>query len=88
MQQSGETENQLRLRALPYFKELVALPHNFWQDVSAVCYRWIISLGYKKKVEVDAKKLARYRNMYYSKMIFRPLISWAVLTWLLRVLVF
>ena len=63
MQQSGETENELRLRALPYFKELVALPHNFWQDVSAVCYRWIISLGYKKKVEVDAKKLARYRNI-------------------------
>ena len=30
--ETGETEQELRAKALPYFKELVALPHNFWQD--------------------------------------------------------
>ena len=63
MQQTGESESNLRNKALPYFKELVALPHNFWQDVAGVFYRWVISLGYENKVEVDVVKLERYRSI-------------------------
>ena len=63
MQQTGETESKLRSKALPYFKELVALPHNFWQDVAGAFYRWVISLGYEKEVEIDVAKLERYRSI-------------------------
>ncbi len=61
MQETGETEEQLRSRALPYFKELVALPHNFWQDVAGAFNRWIISLGYENQLVVDLEKLEKYR---------------------------
>ncbi len=63
MRQSDESENELRTRAMPYFKELVALPHNFWQDVSGMFNRWVISLGYEKQVEVDVTKLERFRSV-------------------------
>ena len=63
MQQTGKTESELRYKALPYFKELIALPHNFWQDVTAVINRWIISLGYENKLVIDVDKLARYRSI-------------------------
>lgn len=61
MQETGESEDSLRTRALPYFKELVALPHNFWQDVAGAMNRWIISLGYKGNLVVDLEKLEEYR---------------------------
>ena len=63
MRTSGETESELRSRAMPYFKELVALPHNFWQDVAGMLNRWIISLGYENEVVVDVSKLDRYRSI-------------------------
>ncbi|MFT6031966.1 MAG: glycerol-3-phosphate O-acyltransferase [Arenicella sp.] len=61
--QTGKTEQELRDQALPYFKELVALPHNFWQDVAGAFNRWVISLGYENKVVVDVEKLERYRSI-------------------------
>jgi len=63
MQDSGATENELRLRAQPYFRELIALPHNFWQDCAAALNRWIISLGYEQELVVDVEKLERYRSI-------------------------
>ncbi len=60
-EQTGESEIELRQRALPYFKELVAIPHNFWQDVQAAFNRWIMSLGYKNQLVVDVDSLDRYR---------------------------
>jgi len=59
--ETGETEQQLRAKAEPYFKELVALPHNFWQDVAGAFNRWVISLAYENKVVIDVEKLERYR---------------------------
>jgi len=61
--ETGETEQQLRAKALPYFKELVATPHNFWQDVAGAFNRWVISLGYENKVVVDVEKLERFRSI-------------------------
>ena len=61
MQETGESEQELRAKALPYFRELVALPHNFWQDVAAAFNRWVISLGYENKLVVDIEKLEQYR---------------------------
>lgn len=60
-QKTGESEAVLRQRALPYFKELVAIPHVFWQDVWAALNRWFMSLGYKNQVVVDAESLQNYR---------------------------
>lgn len=62
-EQTGDSEETLRSRALPYFKELVATPHNFWQDVAGAFNRWVISLGYENKLVVDAEKLDRFRSM-------------------------
>ncbi|MGK0374991.1 MAG: glycerol-3-phosphate O-acyltransferase [Arenicella sp.] len=61
--QTGKTEEELRDKALPYFKELVALPHNFWQDVAGAFNRWVISLAYENKVVIDLDKLERYRSI-------------------------
>jgi len=61
--ETGQTEQELRATALPYFKELVALPHNFWQDVSGAFNRWVISLGYENKVVIDVEKLERFRSI-------------------------
>jgi len=62
-EETGETEEALRTRALPYFKELVATPHNFWQDVAGAFNRWVISLGYENKVVIDEEKLKRFRSI-------------------------
>ena len=62
-EQTGEGEEALRSRALPYFKELVATPHNFWQDVAATFNRWIISLGYENKLVIDQDRLKRFHNI-------------------------
>ena len=64
---TGESEDQLRTKALPYFKELVATPHNFWQDVAGAFNRWVISLGYENKVVVDVEKLERFRSIVREK---------------------
>jgi len=61
MRETGASEDELRAKALPYFKELVALPHNFWQDVAGAFNRWVISLGYENKLVVDVEKLEEYR---------------------------
>ena len=61
--ETGEGEQALRTRALPYFKELVALPHNFWQDAAGAFNRWVISLGYENKVVIDVEKLERFRSI-------------------------
>ena len=61
--ESGKSEAELRQEALPYFKELVALPHNFWQDVAGAFNRWVISLAYENKLVIDTKKLTRFRSI-------------------------
>ena len=61
--QSGEPETELRARALPYFKELVATPHSFWQDVAGAFNRWVISLAYENKLVVDVNRLQHFRNV-------------------------
>lgn len=61
--ETGEPETVLRQRAVKYFKELIALPHNFWQDVVGAMNRWIISLGYSEKMVVDTEKLEEYRSI-------------------------
>jgi len=61
--ETGKSEQALRQQALPYFKELVALPHNFWQDVAGAFNRWVISLGYEDKLVIDTKKLESYRSI-------------------------
>lgn len=61
--ETGKSEQELRQQALPYFKELVSIPHNFWQDVAGVFYRWVISLGYENKLVVDTDKLERFRSI-------------------------
>lgn len=61
--ETGESEEDLRQRALPYFKELVAIPHNFWQDVAGAFNRWIISLGYENKLVIDTENLERFRSI-------------------------
>jgi glycerol-3-phosphate O-acyltransferase len=58
---TGESEDDLRARALPYFKELVATPHNFWQDAAGAFNRWVISIGYENKLVLDVDTLERYR---------------------------
>ncbi len=61
IQDTGKSEEELRTKALPYFKELVATPHIFWLDVAAAFNRWVISLGYENKLVVDLEKLEQYR---------------------------
>ena len=61
--QTGKSEAELRQQALPYFKELVSVPHNFWQDVAGALYRWVISLGYDNKLVIDQEKLERFRSI-------------------------
>jgi len=60
---NGESETELRTRALPYFKELVATPHNFWQDAAGAFNRWVISLGYENKLVVDVNRLQHFRSV-------------------------
>ncbi|MEO0369692.1 MAG: 1-acyl-sn-glycerol-3-phosphate acyltransferase, partial [Pseudomonadota bacterium] len=59
----NESEESLRRRAQVYFKELVSIPHNFWQDVMGAMNRGIISLGYEDKLVMDKKRLMRFRKM-------------------------
>jgi len=61
--ETGESEAQLRERALPIFKELVSIPHNFWQDVMASFNRKVISLGYENELVVDQERLLRFRQI-------------------------
>lgn len=60
---SGESEAKLRERALPIFKELVSVPHNFWQDVMAGFNRSIMGMGYEDELVVDKKRLLRFRQI-------------------------
>ncbi len=60
---TGESESQLRERALPIFKELLSIPHNFWQDVMASFNRKIISLGYENELVLDQERLIRFRQI-------------------------
>jgi len=63
VKETGESEDALRNRALPYFKELVATPHNFWQDVAGAFNRWIISLGYENELVIDTERLKRFHHI-------------------------
>ena len=62
-QETGESESQLRERALPIFKELLSIPHNFWQDVMASFNRKVISLGYENELVLDHENLFRYKQI-------------------------
>lgn len=60
---TGEPEEQLRARALPIFKELISVPHNFWQDVMASFNRKVMALGYEDELVVDQSSLLRFRQI-------------------------
>ena len=62
-EETGQSEAQLRQQALPIFKELVATPQIFWQDVVAAGARKIISMGYDDKLVVDKERLIRFRQI-------------------------
>ncbi|MDB4512061.1 glycerol-3-phosphate 1-O-acyltransferase [Arenicella sp.] len=63
MADGGESEQALRKRALPIFKELIAIPQNFWQDVMATFNRWVIRLGYENELVIDQERLVRFRKI-------------------------
>lgn len=60
---TDSTEAQLREKAIPIFKELVSIPHNFWQDVMASFLRKVISLGYENELVLDQERLMRFRKI-------------------------
>jgi len=60
---TGDSEQALRQQAIPIFKELVAVPHNFWQDLMAAFNRWAISLGYEEELVFDEARLTRFRQI-------------------------
>lgn len=61
--QTGESETELRERALPIFNELISVPHNFWQDVMASFNRRIMGMGYEDDLVVDQERLLRFRQI-------------------------
>ena len=60
---TGRSEEELRSQALPIFKELVSIPHNFWQDVMASFTRKVISLGYENEMVLDQERVNRFRQI-------------------------
>ena len=62
IEETGKTEVQLRQQALPMFKELVSIPHNFWQDVMAAFNRWVISQAYEQEMVIDQQGLKAFRQ--------------------------
>ena len=63
VEQTGETEAQLREQSLPIFKELVATPRNFWQDLMTTFNRKVMSFGYEDQMVFDADRLMRFRQI-------------------------
>lgn len=60
---TGKTETELREQALPIFKELISIPHNFWQDVMASINRKIMGIGYEDELVIDQASLLRFRKI-------------------------
>jgi len=58
---TSRSETELRNEALPILKELVSVPHNFWQDVMASFTRKVISLGYESEMVIDQDRVDRFR---------------------------
>lgn len=61
--QTGQSEEELREAAMPIFKELVSVPHNFWQDVMAGFNRKIMGMGYEDELVIDQARLLRFRKI-------------------------
>ncbi|MBT8115465.1 MAG: 1-acyl-sn-glycerol-3-phosphate acyltransferase, partial [Arenicella sp.] len=62
-EQTGTTEQELRDRALPIFKELISIPQYFWQDVLASLQRKLIDRAYQGEVVMDQSRLTRFRQV-------------------------
>lgn len=62
-EETGESEEALREKAIPIFKELLSIPHNFWQDVMASFNRKVISMGYENELVLDTDRLLRFRQI-------------------------
>ncbi|MFK8053500.1 MAG: glycerol-3-phosphate 1-O-acyltransferase [Woeseiaceae bacterium] len=65
--QTGESVDTLEKRADEIFKELIAIPRTFWQDVLAVFNRKVIGMGYEPKLVVDQESLERVRSVVRNK---------------------
>ena len=72
-EQTGETIAALEARAEGIFRELIAIPRTFWQDVIASFNRKMIGMGYDPEFVVDQEALERIRTIVRN----RP----AVLLW-------
>ncbi|MEN7341862.1 MAG: glycerol-3-phosphate 1-O-acyltransferase [Pseudomonadota bacterium] len=65
--ETGEPIAALQRRAEEIFKELIAIPRTFWQDVLAVFNRKVISMGYDPELVIDEEQLRRVREMVRTK---------------------
>ncbi|MEO1594454.1 MAG: glycerol-3-phosphate 1-O-acyltransferase [Pseudomonadota bacterium] len=61
-EQTGESVAALDERADEIFKELIAIPRTFWQDVMAAFNRKVISMGYEPRIVIDAARLEALRE--------------------------
>lgn len=65
--ETGEPVDALEARAEEIFKELIAIPRTFWQDVLAVFNRKVIGMGYQPEFVIDQDNLNRMRDIVRSK---------------------
>lgn len=65
--ETGESVESLEERAEEIFRELIAIPKTFWQDVLAVFNRKVISMGYQPELVVDRESLERVREIVRNK---------------------
>lgn len=61
-EQTGDSEDVLLQKAQPIFDELIAIPHQFWQDMFGQLNRNILKMGYEKDMVVDPEQLERLRE--------------------------
>ncbi|MEL6870212.1 MAG: glycerol-3-phosphate 1-O-acyltransferase [Pseudomonadota bacterium] len=66
-EETGESIAALEARAEDIFKELIATPRGFWQDVIAAFNRRIISMGYQPDFVIDRDKLLQIREVVRGK---------------------
>ncbi|MEL6951352.1 MAG: glycerol-3-phosphate 1-O-acyltransferase [Pseudomonadota bacterium] len=59
---TGESVEALNERAEEIFKELIAIPRTFWQDVMAAFNRKVISMGYEPEIVIDKQRLETLRE--------------------------
>lgn len=66
-EETGESIHDLEDRAEGIFKELIAIPRGFWQDVLAAFNKRVISMGYQPELVIDQDKLLQMREVVRGK---------------------